>query len=169
LFQKVYKIAPSSRLNQLYYSALESEPILDSDYAPSSKPLSFHLDSALVCNPDVFRQMLVVDRNRNERENKATYIIRITLQFSSLPNQNPDKLNKTILLVQQLLVHSLRSCDIVTRWNDNTLLAILGGSDEIGIKVGCERIRSLIANEMVNSLTKVDIEKLPISQVSFPD
>lgn len=169
LFKEVYHITPSKHITNLYYLALEAQPILDNDNDFSPGDIVLKSGGALLCDQKTFKQILKLDLNRNNRIKKDTHLIRVISHSANSEQLNANMINSKMIYIQRILADALRSGDVIARWNDNTFFILLGGADEEGTNIGYVRIKKLLYTEIVDPQIRIEIKKTLATQTGFLD
>ncbi|NLY38276.1 MAG: diguanylate cyclase [Firmicutes bacterium] len=95
---------------------------------------------AFYCDRDTFRHFYRLERLRSERSGQVVFLglLSVTLPDYRLPS--PPLLEEVMNCLQEVMLHSLRKGDLVTRWNKAQFLILLPGVNKAQSELILKRI-----------------------------
>ncbi|MDF1616625.1 BTAD domain-containing putative transcriptional regulator [Petrocella sp. FN5] len=155
-------IQPSDEMKAIYKKLLQTQQTLYTEDDLMKVLESNHLiENAFYCEPDVFKSIYELERRRSERSGKDFSIGVLTLQFS-----NKDTLaqrDHRIRLLKELLMSQLRKGDTFTQWNEQQMIILLPGVDEVLTEKILKRVVSKVPLAPTVSVHHIDSLKVDLS------
>ncbi|MFX0132630.1 MAG: sugar transferase [Candidatus Hodarchaeota archaeon] len=119
---------------------------------------------------DDFQQKLFIEKRRVERLNLKTSIVifKFLKFFNEIDNKKKPVVNIEYLL--HIICTNIRKTDVVSLYDESTVLILLPETDSIGAQVMCERVtkiinesleREFLEDKFKNNFIKIDIISYP--------
>lgn len=129
MLYKEMGVKPSSELRSLYHRIKMDNGDVSMDLGEIQESLTDKQDQvgAFYCDPDTFQSLYKLEVRRVARSGQSIFIVMLTLHWQRRNAPDNKILKGCIKQLQAILINSLRKGDVVSKWNESQLLALLPG------------------------------------------
>ena len=172
LFEKTlmreFGAKPSQNLERLSYEIDKAVENQTGDFEQIAQILESgnKKQGAVLCGPETFRQIYVLDKRSDERVNFPIYLVLITYNIIvEMDDYDTEHETKAAMkALRQVLLQSLRRGDVVSQYSKNQFLLMLTVHDNDGGLVAVRRIKYLFESKYGKDKGILDCDLSPISK-----
>jgi len=104
--------------------------------------------SALLCGPETFKKIYCYDKYLDERMHFAFFLAMITIEYKTDSSKNSVKLRSLMKLLRNIILKTLRQCDIVCQYSSNQFVLMLTATDDENKMIPITRIIKIFENSV---------------------
>ena len=167
LFYKEMGIKPTSLLKQSYDRIKKFGGLKDADLTQVQIKLneSAAASGAFLCDIEVFRSIYQLESRRMPRQGYSQFLCLASLVRDGELDVEPPESRAALEALVRIAVQTLRSGDVVSKWNDDQLVLLLPSiTVEDNLKV-MKRIEQKFSESQPDSKMRVRLEYSPIMQL----
>lgn len=171
LLKKDFDASPSLELQSLLLEIGRSSTNLSVDLSQ----LKINLDNdivqknAIFCGPETFRRIYSYDKYLDERVQFPVILGLVTIQFDNDSSDNDNRLREVTKTLRQIMIRTLRQCDIICQYSANQFVLMLTGSDKNHKMTSLNRIGRLFNNELNSKGVTLHLQAMTMEEHEFKD
>ncbi len=144
IFYREMEIKPSHEMRNIYRLTQVDTDKVEMDLSMIYESLKDRQKrmGAFPCDPDLFRFVYRLEKNRGERSNQPIFLVLFTLiqPDYSLPEQGV--LKESMKQLKEVILKNLRKGDLIAHWNEAQFLLLFSGLTPEQVEIVVNRIKT---------------------------
>jgi len=164
LLRKEFAAKPSAQLQslRLEIGKATEKQLVDLNEIKTNLDNDIVQKNAIFCGPETFRRLYTYDKHKDERMQFPAFLAMVTVEQT--PRKDDEQLRTTMKVLRQIMIRTLRKCDIVCQYSVNQFVLMLTVTDEKNRMAALYRIQRLFQKEMGSDKVALQLQAVPMGE-----